>query len=256
MESFTEASFQRARELILNHGQFRDGIGTLGEKTTHAILKYTCAPDPSLHEIPVAGSIADICTGREIIEIQTGGFHPLKKKLDKFLPLMPVTIVHPIPRCKWLCWIDPETGETTGKRKSPKTGSPLEIFRQLIYLLPYLNHPNLRIFVVMLDMEEYRLLDGWSRDKKKGSHRYDRIPLSIAGEVRLDCPRDYMQLIPWPLQEPFTLKDFEKAAGISHKTAENALLVLRRLNLIVRQGKSGNAYLYEIPELMSENTGS
>ena len=161
MEKATETAFENAKRFILNREKARQGIGTLSEKTTHAILKYTYAPDPAFHEIPVEGFIADICTGKEIVEIQSAGFHTLKNKLDKFLPLMPVTIVHPVPHVKWLSWIDPQTGEATARRRSPKTGGPMEIFRQLVYIMPYLTHPNLHLCVTMLDLEEYRLLDGW-----------------------------------------------------------------------------------------------
>ncbi len=248
MKSATEESFLQAKNCILGMERQRPGIGTLSEKTTHAILKLAYEPNPAYHEVPVAGSIADICTGREIVEIQTAGFHRLRPKLDKFLPLMPVTIVHPIPREKWLCWIDPQTGELSARRKSPKRGNPLEIFRQLVYILPYLAHPNLRICVAMLDLEEYRLLDGWSRDKKKGSHRYDRIPLSIASQIRLDQPADYMQLIPYPLEEPFTVKAFTDAAGVSPRTGADAVQVLKQLGLLTYVGKRQKAYLYQVQE--------
>ncbi len=225
------------------------GIGTLSEKTTHAILKLTYCPNPAFHEISVEGSIAEICTGTEIIEIQSAAFHQLRKKLDKFLPLMPVTIVYPIPHTKWLRWIDPQTGEVLQSRKSPKCGSPLEISRQLVHLLDYLSQPNLHFCIAMLDLEEYRLLDGWSRDKKKGSHRYDRIPSKLADQILIDRVEDYMQVIPYPLTEPFTVKDFEKAARISHKTAADAITVLRRLELIRHVGNKGQAFLYEVRDI-------
>ena len=35
----------------------------------------------------------------------------MREKLDAFLRLYPVTIVYPIPRYKWLIWIDEESGE-------------------------------------------------------------------------------------------------------------------------------------------------
>ncbi len=51
-----------------------------------------------MQEIPVAGYIADIFTGEEIIEIQTGNFNKMRDKLNTFLPQYPVTIVYPVPR--------------------------------------------------------------------------------------------------------------------------------------------------------------
>lgn len=160
----------------------RQGIGTLSEKTVHAVMKNYYAPDTDMHEIPIENFVADIYTGQEIIEIQTRAFNKMRRKLDAFLPLYPVTIVYPIPHIKWLSWIDEETGETSPKRKSPKTGNPYMAFIELYKIRPYLSNPNLHLKLALLDMEEYRLLNGWSRDKKKGSERYDRIPVKFAEE--------------------------------------------------------------------------
>lgn len=44
----------------------------------------------------------------------------MRRKLDAFLKIYPVTIVYPIPHVKWLSWIDEESGEMSPKRKSPK----------------------------------------------------------------------------------------------------------------------------------------
>lgn len=84
----------------------RQGIGTLSEKTVHAVMKNYYAPDTDMHEIPIENFVADIYTGQEIIEIQTRAFNKMRRKLDAFLPLYPVTIVYPIPHIKWLSWID------------------------------------------------------------------------------------------------------------------------------------------------------
>ncbi len=75
----------------------RQGIGTLSEKTVHAVMKNYYAPDTDMHEIPIENFVADIFTGQEIIEIQTRAFYKMRRKLDAFLPLYPVTIVYPIP---------------------------------------------------------------------------------------------------------------------------------------------------------------
>lgn len=248
MQPILPEQFESAKQLVLSRPLEPEGIGTLAEKTVHAVLKLSCAPDPALHEIPIAGSIADIFTGEEIIEIQTGGFHPLKKKLEKFLPLMPVTIVYPIPLHKWVIWIDPVTGEARQPHKSPKLGKPHEIFRQLVYLLPYLKDPHLRFHIVLLDLEEYRLLDGWSRDKKRGSHRHDRIPLSIQEQISIERIEDYMQFIPYELPAQFTRKDFQTAARLSPSVAQSAVSVLFHIGLLRRVGKSANAYLYEVSD--------
>ena len=240
--------FDAAKEKIIGKNRERIGIGTLSEKTVHAVLKHYYAPDEDMHEIPVENYVADIYTGTDIIEIQTRAMNRMRKKLEAFLPLYPVTIVYPIPRQKWLFWIDEETGEVSQKRKSPKKGNVYHAFIELYKIRPFLSHPNLRLRLDLIDMEEYRLLNGWSRDKKKGSERYDRIPTVFVEELCINDIRDYMQLIPYELPERFTVKDFAKCAKIPARLAGTILLIFNDLKLVTRVGKSGNSYIYEVNE--------
>ncbi len=120
--------FEQARRKVIGEERKREGIGTLSEKTVHAVLKHYYAPDTAAQEIPVGDFVADIRTEEGIIEIQTRSFDSMRKKLAAFLPLYPVTVVYPIPHIKWLRWIDEETGEASPKRKSPKKGSPYLAF--------------------------------------------------------------------------------------------------------------------------------
>ena len=240
--------FESAKEKVIGTYRERQGIGTLSEKTMHLVLKHYYAPDENTHEIPIENYVADIYTETEIIEIQTRAMDRMRKKLEVFLPLYPVTIVYPIPHTKWLYWINEETGEVSEKRKSPKKGSPYQAFRELYKIRPFLADKNLRFRFVLIDMEEYRLLNGWSKNKKKGSQRYDRIPTEFVEEICIDCVKDYMQLIPYELPEPFLVKDFAKAAKIPEKLARTVLLIFTDLGLVSRIGKKGNAYLYQVNE--------
>ena len=121
-------------------------------------------------------------------------------------------------------------------------------FIELYKIRSYLSNPNLHLKVVLIDMEEYRLLNGWSRDKKKGSERYDRIPVKFAEEVCIDRREDYMQFVPYDLPETLTTKDFAKHAKIQLRLAQTVLLILTDLEIVVRVGKQGHSYLYEVNE--------
>lgn len=235
--------FEQAKTQIIGVQRTRQGIGTLSEKTVHAILKLYYAPDTDMHEIPIENYVADIYTGKEIIEIQTGQFNRMREKLKAFLPHYPVTLVYPIPRQKWLIWIDEESGELSEPRKSPLTGNAYMAFRELYKIKMFLKDKNLHLKLVLLDMEEYRLLNGWSRDKKKGSCRYDRIPSGLAEEICIDDPRDYMRFIPYELEE-FTSEQFAKAAHIRRPLAQTVLNILTYVDCVERIGKQGNAILY------------
>lgn len=240
--------FEAARKKIIGIDRQRLGIGTLSEKTVHAILKNYYEPDEEKQEIPIDRYVADIYRGEEIIEIQTRQFGRMRDKLNCFLALYPVTIVYPIPREKWIIWIEEESGELRQRRKSPKKGNPYMVFPELYQIKPFLKHPNLRLRLVLLDMEEYKLLNGWSRDKKKGASRYDRIPLEIVEEIEIECIQDYMQFVPYELPEEFTSREFAKAAHIPVSLAQVTLNILYEIGTVARVGKKGNQYVYAVME--------
>jgi hypothetical protein len=237
---------EAARDRILGVDRQRIGIGTLSEKTLHAILKNTYEPDEDRQEIPIGRFFADIYTGSEIIEIQTAQFNRMREKLDAFLPECPVTIVYPVAKETWLYWIDEATGEVAEKRKSPKKGNPYTGFPELYKIKMYLKHPNLRIHFLLLDMEEYKVLDGWGEHKKKNASKYDRIPLVVREEYVMECKEDYMQFVPFDLKEEFTSKDFAKVAHIPRALAQTVLNILDFMEVVERVGKEGRAYLYRV----------
>lgn len=241
-------AFEEAKKKIIGVDRQRIGIGTLSEKTVHAILKNYYEPDEDHQEIPIENYVADIYRDGEIIEIQTRQFNRMRDKLNTFLSLYPVTIIYPIPRQKWLIWIDEESGELSQKRKSPSRGTPYIAFEELYKIKIYLKDPNLRIKLVMMDIEEYKMLNGWSKDKKKGSTRYDRIPLEIVEEIDIKCREDYMQLVPYELPTEFTSKEFASSAHINISLAQTALNILYHVGILTRIGKRGNQYLYTVLE--------
>lgn len=231
-------------------------IGTYMERSLHAALKQYFEPDTALHEVRYKGYIADILNRDGVTEIQTRAFDRLRKKLPAFLEDTHVTLVYPAVRQKWLIWVDPETGEATNKRRSPKTGTPYGIFPELYKIKPLLLHENLRLCIIMVDLEEYRSLTGWSADRKRGSTRIERMPVGFGETLVMDTVADYRQLVPETLVEPFTTADYALAAKLSPKAAQCAVNVLRHTGTIERCDKRGNAYLYRrIAPVVTGSTG-
>lgn len=239
-------AFEAAKKKIIGIDRQRLGIGTLSEKTVHAILKSYYEPDEDRQEIPIENYVADIYADGKIIEIQTRQFNKMRGKLSTFLPLYQVTIVYPIPFEKWIIWIDEETGVLSKKRKSPVKGNPYTVFPELYKIKSFLKDPNLRLKLVMMNIEEYKLLNGWSKDKKKGSSRYDRIPTELVEEIEIDRLEDYMRFVPCELEDEFTSGEFAKAAHISVSLAQVVLNILYHVGTVTRTGKKGNQYLYTV----------
>ena len=224
----------------------RAGIGTYKEKKLHRILKRYFDEDVAHQEVPLEGFVADICSGGEIIEIQTSGFASMGDKLEAFLPQYSVTVVYPIAMTKWVCWIDPATGEFSEKHRSPKKGRLLDAIPELVRILPFLEDPHLTIRAVLLEMDEYRLQDGKrSRSGKRGSHRFERIPVDLYEIFDFRTSADYAAQLP-PLPDPFTSADFAAACRLRGRNISAALKVLEKVRVIERIGKRGNAILYRI----------
>ena len=243
--------FEAACRKIIHKERERKQIGVLSEKTVHAVLKNYIEPDTTYHEVKIEGYYADIAREDEIIEIQTRNFNTLRRKLDVFLKRGFVTVVYPIPYTKWLSWLNEETGEISNRRKSPKKGSFYMAFYELYKIKGYLKHPNLRIHIIMMNLEETRILNGWSYDKKRGSTRYDRIPIELVDEVYIDNVIDYLKLVPNTLNFGFTSKDYQKETKLTQSEAQTALNVLNYVGAVERIGKSGNSFLYK--KIASDN---
>ena len=226
MEEYIENErFNAAKEKIIGKKHNDKGIGTLSEKTVHGVLKHFFEPDEDCHEVAL---------------------NKLREKLAVFLNYYPVTVVYPMPANKWLSWINPETGETGGRRKSPRHFTIYDSFFELYKIKSYLKNPNLTIKLVLMDVEEYKLLNGWDNSKKRGAWRYDRIPVGIREIVVLEQPEDYMQFVPYELEDGFTSKDFARVCRINKSTAGLALNILNYMGMVKRTGKQGNSYIYEV----------
>lgn len=221
-------------------------IGVMKEKPLHATLKWWLDDNPDHHEVTLpCGKVADIFNGTTVTEVQTGSFSPLRKKLEVLLEKYSVTVVHPVVRRKYLSWVNPDTGEATEPRKSPRVGSFTDGGKELVYILPLLDHPNLNVRLVLIDAEERRLADGWGNEGKRGSHREVLLPLSVEDVLTLTCPADYAALIPSVLPDTFTAAQFGKAAKMQGRNLNGTLKVLLDRGVLKREKKEGNAWMYE-----------
>lgn len=240
-----ETAFENALNKATDAERARNGIGMQSEKTLHLFLKNYLQPDEAFHEVKVGRFVADILCDGKITEIQTRSFNAMRKKLEFFLESgYDVTVVHPLAALKKLCWINPETGDISKTRKSPKKMTIHDAFYELYKIKSFLLHENLHFRFILLELTEYRNLDGWSYDGKKGSTRFDRIPADIMGEINITKADDYKEHLPDSLPEEFTSKDYARCAGVNLRRAQTALNVLKHVGAVEEKGKIKNSILY------------
>jgi len=222
------------------------GIGTQSEKSLHAILKRYFEPDTEKHEVKIGNYIADIANDGNIIEIQTRDLYRLTPKLSTFLVENRVTVVYPIVVKKRLFWLEKETGECKSVRKSNKCGKEIDVLAELYGLKKFLKESNFRICVILLDVNEYRALDGYGKDKKKRATKLDMIPCTLIDEIYFETAEDYRRFLPEELPFSFTSEDYHQTMGCALWIARRALNILSNLELIKEVGKQGRFKVYEM----------
>jgi len=224
----------------------RVGIGMLGEKTVHAVLKDYFEEDRSFQEVKVGRYYADIAKEGNIIEIQTRDLYRLHDKISTFIVENHVTVVYPIAVSKRIFWMDPLTGECISDRKSSKRRCELETLFELYGLRDFLLHENFRICVMLLEVNEYRIQDGYGKDRKKRATKLDSVPVDLKDEFYLEKKEDYLRFLPKDLPEIFTSSDFGSASKCKLYIAQRALNILTKIGLLVIIGKDGKKNLYKI----------
>ena len=240
--------FEEAKRKVIGIDRPREVIGTLGEKSLHAILKHYFEPFSENHEVKLGSFFADIVGEDGIMEIQTRGVYRLKEKLTYFLAVSRVTLVIPVIGVRKLMWIDPESGEVIPGRTTKKGGKLFDALCELGGISELLSHRNLSVCVVMLDVCDYKLLDGRGEKKKLRATKFDRIPENLVEEVYLNIPEDYWQLMPEDFPESFKAAEMQKFTKKKSRECYQAIKAMEVLGLCELAGTKGRSRQYKLTE--------
>lgn len=221
-------------------------IGTLNENPLHAGLKRHLAGAGDRCEVAVDGSVIDLV--REdggLVEVQTGGFGPLKRKLARLLKKgHRVELVHPIAERKWLVKEDAE-GQMLDRRRSPKRGTLWDLFTPLVSAPHLMTHPGCTLTVLLIEMEERRRHVPGKAWRRKGWVVHQRRLLNILERHTFPSPASLADLLPADLPIPFSTADLADRLPITRSVAQQMAFCLRSMETIDAVGKAGNAILYE-----------
>lgn len=218
-------------------------IGTLRESSLHAQLKQLYACPGDIHEANIGGMIIDIVRGDRLIEIQTGDFGALKKKLERLLDLHIVQIVYPLPLRRTILRIAKSEGAKS-KRLSPKMGRIEDIFSEMVRLARYAKHPNFLLHVILIEDEIILVDDGKGSWRRKGWSVYDRRLIKVVDSRSFHTPFDYASLLPGGLDSTFTSVDLAREAKLRPSLARKMLFSLREMGVINLIGKRGRLNCY------------
>lgn len=220
-------------------------IGTYQEKSLHAALKDWYAAPGDRTEQPVDGYVVDLVRGEELIEIQTRNFAAMKRKLAALLQNHAVRLVHPIPARKWIVRLDRDGATVLSRRRSPKRGTLLDVFDELVSIPHLVAHPRFALEVLLVAVEETRQQDGRGSWRRRGWSIHDQVLVGVKSQHRFHGPADFAALLPKTLPDGFTSNAIAARLGVRHSQGQKIAYCLRHMGAIEIAGKQGNAYRYE-----------
>ncbi|KON29513.1 hypothetical protein AC477_05840 [miscellaneous Crenarchaeota group-1 archaeon SG8-32-1] len=196
-------------------------------------------------EVKVEDFIVDILRGKLLIEIQTGNFSAIKRKLIKLLLNNQVRLVYPIAKLKWIVHLS-KSGELVRRRKSPKKGKLADLFYELVHTPSLIKNRNFSLEVLIIEEEELRCIDGKGSWKRRGISVKDRKLLNVFDRIIFEGSRDFLDFLPKELDEYFTNKILALKLGISIRLAQKITYCLRKMGAISITGKKSNELMFQI----------
>lgn len=213
-------------------------IGTLNESSLHAQLKELLTESGDELEVELNGFVIDIRRGDLLIEVQTGSFGAMGRKLDRLLSEHRIQLVHPIAVTTFL------NKPGASPRRSPRRGSLYSVLDELVSIPTLLDHPNLTLDVLLVIVDKIQVHDATARRGRGGWRTTDRKLRSIESRHRLTGTDDLVALMPDGLGPSFTTADIASAGGISRDAAQKLAYCLRALDRIEVIDRSRAGYRY------------
>jgi hypothetical protein len=218
-------------------------IGTLNEGALHAQLKDWYRRPGDRLEQRVGGYVIDLVRDDLLVEIQTGGFAPLRRKLEALTALGPVRLVAPVALTRRVIRLTAE-GEVLSARRSPRRGCLEDVFARLVSFPGLLCRPTFELEVVLTHEDELRALGPARAYRRHGWTVVGRRLASVESTVRIAAPGDAARLLPAGLPKAFDTAELAQAAGTSRRLAQQMTYCLRAMGALEPVGKRGGAVLH------------
>ncbi len=224
-------------------------IGTLAEKSLHAALKQWYVRPGDALEVLVDGFVVDIVRPEGLLEIQTRHLYAMRRKLTRLLERgHTIRLVHPIAAEKWIVR-ETADGEITSRRKSPRRGRVVDVFRETVRVADVLCLPGLVFELVLVQLEETWRDDGQGSWRRKHWSLADQRLLEVVGQKVFASPLDYLDTLPPGLPDPFTNRMLAEALRCTPALAGKMTYTLRKMGLLAEVGRQGKANLFSIQKI-------
>lgn len=189
-------------------------------------------------EVDLDGFVIDIRRGDLLIEVQTGSFGAMGRKLDRLLASYRILLVHPIATATYL------HKPGSRPRRSPKGGDLWSVLDELVSIPTLLDHPNLELDVLLVTVDKFQEPDPKARRGRGGWRTTDKRLRDVGERHRFRTTDDLVSLMPDGLPEQFTTADIANAAGVGRDAAQKLAYCLRALERIDLVSRTKAGYVY------------
>jgi hypothetical protein len=218
------------------------------ESSLHRQLKELYADRGSQLEARLDQYRIDVICDGELIEIQHGSLAAIRDKVRRLLESHPVLVVKPIIVRKQLIRQDARGGSVISRRQSPKRGTILDLFHELVHFTRVFPHENLALEVPLIDVEELRFPGhGRRRRRRDNDHQVEDQRLTHLHRIhRFRTATDLKRLLPDALPMTFHTGQLAESLGIARWVAQRVAYCLRQTGAATEVGKEGNSRLYRL----------
>jgi hypothetical protein len=220
------------------------------ETSLHRQLKEVYAGPAAQLEVPVDNFRIDVVAGDQLVEIQHGPLGAIRDKVRSLLENHDVLVVKPIVTRRLLVKQNKKGGRVIERRLSPKRGTILDLFDELVHFTNVFPHPRLRLEVPMVEVEEWRF-PGHGRRRRRRSRDHqteDQKLIEIQETFRFRTAADLRRLVPGQLPSPFHTLHLAEALGVQRWLAQKIAYCFRTAGTATLVGKMGNSLLYEFTD--------
>ncbi len=216
------------------------------ETSLHRELKGLYAERPPAVEVRLGDYRIDAVAGDELVEIQHGSLAALRVKVGKLLATHRVRVVKPIVAHKLLVKQDGRGGPVVERRMSPKRGTLLDMFDDLVYFVRVFPHPRLSLDVLLVDVEEWRYPGHGRRRRWRGGDFQieDQKLVRVLESHTFRTAADLRGLIACRLPRPFDTAQLAVALSVRRVVAQRVAYCLRETGAALVAGKRGASRLY------------
>jgi len=219
------------------------------ETTLHRQLKALYAGGEARVEQRLVGFRyrIDAVRGEELVEIQHGSLAAIRDKIAKLVVNHRVLVVKPLVVHKTLVSLSRKGGKELSRKASPKRGTLLDVFDELVYFTRVYPHANLTLETPLVEIEERRYPGHGKRRRwrMKDFVVEDQRLVAVVAVERFSTHADLWRLIPAGLNEPFHTGELAESLGVRRWIAQRIAYCLRKTGAADVAGKQGNAWLYK-----------